>query len=837
MRLTSIPLALLLLFAGSSDASTITVTTLADADPQDNGACSLREALTAAAQNQPVDSCIAGDDGSDLIRFDPSLIPADPDQFRIDLTTTLQPSGGDLVIEGPEAARLIISGDEQFQVLRASMLPTASLTLRRLQLADGMASGEGGALRINAGLSLLMLDDVEMLNNHSAQAGGALSLVSTLSTSVLIRDSLMMGNTAPRGGAISLTTTGSNGPTLDVTIERSELITNEATGNSGGALYVLPFDADSLIELTVLDSLFDRNTAVDTGGAISAAGQPSSNSVRIDLRRNLFVQNISTNASGGAYRSVNLDSSLINNSFIGNQSEFSGGAINQVNTSGDRLTRLIANTFHQNLGGAGAPTPVAREASVNFTSSTGSINEMRANVFSADTAPSDDPACFFGNTGTLTDSGRNVTNDADCIVLGNDLLASDLRLIAVQDASSMFPLWMMPQPASPVIDVWPESECQAEGTDLELDMVGRRRDALSNAPHDGDADANFDCDAGAIEAPSAQRLDLSTSGSGRLFELTTELGCTGNCTFPIPTGQMVRLLAQPGVDHQLGQWTGACAGTPTDQRCELTVNSQTVAGVIFSPGNETSPLQVLVSGDGQVVSDPMGIDCEPFCTNQFVQGSTVELTPLAPTGTIFDQWTGACTGSADCSVLIDGSGTQSVTAQFINQDYNLTVTTTGSGVGQVMSLPGGIDCTPLCSSDFPAGTTVSLQASATGDDQFVGFSGDCSGLACTLEMTADMNVTAEFETVRTLDVLITGNGQVTSTPAAIDCPGTCSVTASQFSSYTLQATETVAGELFLGWQGCTPIGDGTQCAVQLLIDTQVRASFGSDALFADGFED
>jgi CSLREA domain-containing protein len=49
-------------------ASIITVNTLAD-ELNSDGDCSLREAITAADTNEPVDACISGDSGADTITF------------------------------------------------------------------------------------------------------------------------------------------------------------------------------------------------------------------------------------------------------------------------------------------------------------------------------------------------------------------------------------------------------------------------------------------------------------------------------------------------------------------------------------------------------------------------------------------------------------------------------------------------------------------------------------------------------------------------------------------------------------------------------------------------
>jgi hypothetical protein len=69
------------------------------------------------------------------------------------------------------------------------------------------------------------------------------------------------------------------------------------------------------------------------------------------------------------------------------------------------------------------------------------------------------------------------------------------------------------------------------------------------------------------------------------------------------------------------------------------------------PGFQT--LEVTVSGDGAVTSDPPGIDCPDTCSFNFPEGSEVTLTPVpAPTADLA-AWDGDCAGFAGCAVTMD----------------------------------------------------------------------------------------------------------------------------------------------------------------------------------------
>ncbi|MDE2180274.1 MAG: M36 family metallopeptidase [candidate division NC10 bacterium] len=82
------------------------------------------------------------------------------------------------------------------------------------------------------------------------------------------------------------------------------------------------------------------------------------------------------------------------------------------------------------------------------------------------------------------------------------------------------------------------------------------------------------------------------------------------------------------------------------------------------------------------------------------------------------------------------------------QQFTLTVTTRGSGLGTVTSAPTGISCTVpgTCTTNFTSGTAVTLTASPGVGATFKQWGGACSGTAttCSLTLTANQSVTATF---------------------------------------------------------------------------------------------
>ena len=69
------------------------------------------------------------------------------------------------------------------------------------------------------------------------------------------------------------------------------------------------------------------------------------------------------------------------------------------------------------------------------------------------------------------------------------------------------------------------------------------------------------------------------------------------------------------------------------------------------------------NGSGVVSSEPVGISCPDDCTQDYLGGTEVTLTPLANEESAFTGWSGDCTGESADSVLLDTN--RSCTARFI----------------------------------------------------------------------------------------------------------------------------------------------------------------------------
>ncbi|MBV9180910.1 MAG: hypothetical protein JO356_06325, partial [Acidobacteria bacterium] len=150
----------------------------------------------------------------------------------------------------------------------------------------------------------------------------------------------------------------------------------------------------------------------------------------------------------------------------------------------------------------------------------------------------------------------------------------------------------------------------------------------------------------------------------------------------------------------------------------------------------------------------------------------------------------------------------------------LNVSVTGSGT--VSSSPPGISCPSTCVASFNQGTSVTLTTAAGSGYNFAGFGGACNGASCQLVLGSTQSISANFTAASAqVTVAITGNGTVTSTPAGINCPSTCTASFAGGTNVSLSATPG-SGYSFSAFTGAC---SGSSC--QLALSNGQSASVGA----------
>ena len=92
-------------------------------------------------------------------------------------------------------------------------------------------------------------------------------------------------------------------------------------------------------------------------------------------------------------------------------------------------------------------------------------------------------------------------------------------------------------------------------------------------------------------------------------------------------------------------------------------NTTTSVPLTVSTSSPFSTLSVAITGNGSVSSSPDGVFCDNgTCSASYTTGTTITLTPNANNRWNFSGWSGACSGTAECVILLSSS--QSVEATF-----------------------------------------------------------------------------------------------------------------------------------------------------------------------------
>ncbi|WP_295451134.1 CARDB domain-containing protein, partial [uncultured Thiodictyon sp.] len=229
----------------------------------------------------------------------------------------------------------------------------------------------------------------------------------------------------------------------------------------------------------------------------------------------------------------------------------------------------------------------------------------------------------------------------------------------------------------------------------------------------------------------------------------------------------------------------------------ITCSAASKGAWVATAQNRIYPLMVSKPGVGGGTVTGTGIDCGTDCNELLVSGTSVTLTAVADSLSIFTGWSGACTGSGACTVTMDAA--KGVTATFSRP--LLTVTKAGTGSGTVTG--AGIDCGTDCTESYPKGTAVTLVASAAIDSTFTGWSPDTCASAFAL--TANTTCTATF-TLNTYAITATANpaagGTASCTPNPVTPAGTGICTA-----------RAGAGFIFAGWRGDCAGQVGATCTL------------------------
>lgn len=568
-----------------------------------------------------------------------------------------------------------------------------------------------------------------------------------------------------------------------INMERVFVHSNRAPFGAGIALIA----DNSNEQLTIRESRIHDNsnpplTPQATGGGVLMDGG------RLKLLRSSIDNNASSRGAGIALRN-NAYAEILNATISTNSAAVQGGGLWASNSDADLSFVTVA------LNAADRGNASSGEGGGIYATPT-SVVSVANSIFSENEAQATGVPVGFplGSTcfGPLSSVGYNTF--APNLNFDDACLAT----AAATDNESLPPSLAALAPLG-AMDV-PYHELTAQRQDIDLaDPACAALDGLPifndqrNAPRplDGDGDSTEACDKGAFESDGGfPSLAFSCPSQ---ITVEAESFVTATCSVT-------------SINGMVGDVFFSCAGSPPS--CDF------VPEPLNLMANATQDVDLIIYGNATA----------------------------SPRSVTVYALVGPANGSADVEVITTG---------IVAPPAEVTVTTSATGNGNVVSSPAGIDCSITCSAMFAESLgTVSLTATPDPGWEFAHWTGDCAGAGmplpggasrCILGTESDKNAGAVFSEITSVevDVTLVGNGQVQSSPAGIQCPGTCASTFTTLGNDIVLTATPDAGWEFLGWAGgCS--GTAT-CDLDDGADNSVEARFGFQnqspgLIFSNGFE-
>lgn len=201
---------------------------------------------------------------------------------------------------------------------------------------------------------------------------------------------------------------------------------------------------------------------------------------------------------------------------------------------------------------------------------------------------------------------------------------------------------------------------------------------------------------------SGYALSVTKTGAGTVTSSPAGIDCGATCSANFSANSSVTLTATASAGGSFTGWGGACTGSTST--CTISMDAARSVTASFSAAAGTRLVALSKSGQGSVVSTPGGIDCNVSCGGtsfSFPATSSIVLTATPATGSTFSGWSGACTGTGNCSISA-GTSTANVTAIFSanNNGGSETVTLLNQ-----FNLEGSTSSNANFTVDIPAGAT------------------------------------------------------------------------------------------------------------------------------------
>ncbi|MCF8247974.1 MAG: T9SS type A sorting domain-containing protein [Saprospiraceae bacterium] len=270
--------------------------------------------------------------------------------------------------------------------------------------------------------------DCTFTNNSAAgtASGGALALQNDLTTVNAINCSFSGNNSTGNGGAIF---SGANASSSPVNVMNCEFVGNVADG-FGGAIHMADNGPNNDATLTVTNSIFNFNSALDQGGAINISDANTTITSCLFTNNDAKSGTVAPKGRGGAI-SINVDTAtldvvIMNSTFANNIGEFSAGI---SSWTGAEDVSFSNTTLQNNI--------FAQDGSINYAIEAGmpTITSNGGNLYDDDTF---DAYLTHAKDLKVDDiSGLFVDPDDDNYRLQNDAVARDKGVSAGAPATDI----------------------------------------------------------------------------------------------------------------------------------------------------------------------------------------------------------------------------------------------------------------------------------------------------------------------------------------------------------------------------------------------------------------
>jgi CSLREA domain-containing protein len=357
-------------------AELITVDT-ADDNLTDDGLCTLREAITAANTNAPVngtDDCDHdGSGGPDGISF--------AGNYTITLSSALPNITEDLTIFGNGTANTILQANASFGVAtyRVLTIDGATVELHLLTIRHGGCVNTcaidtvrgGGILSRNSSLTL---NTVTVSGNTAWGAGG----IYNNGGSLTIQNGSLISSNSSTNSVLSGSAGGVSFGGSTLLVDDSTISNNSGDGNGGG-IELMSVSGSATIQN---GSSISHNSAVGGGGGVF-----NPTTTHLTITNSTIAYNESELFAGGIYGKATISGTYL----VGNHSSGDGGAIVTSATGANILNITGSYILFNNAGGSGGGVNVS-PSMVNAVSVTGN--------------------CILGNGGIAFYNGTSFSQNA-----------------------------------------------------------------------------------------------------------------------------------------------------------------------------------------------------------------------------------------------------------------------------------------------------------------------------------------------------------------------------------------------------------------------------------------